>query len=549
MAFFPNAVGAQRLVAFLAFTTTSFALSCSFDTSPLGSPQSIAGDGAGTGAPVKPARASAAGSTQVGVTGAAGTEPPSTSADPGSGGMNAAAGGAAGGSGGAPPTPPSAGQGSDAGSGTSPQPMAGGEPPVPSDAGTNMPDCTQVAWANDGHVEVPTVEAIPAAAGNGKPFAALEGLDDFGYEQAEFLFSGTSPAFTTRMNVYKPKDAAKFSGTVFVEWYNVSAQLDFAVEWASSRDYFMREGHGYVAVSAQPASIGFLQQFDPARYAKLQHPGDSFADSIFSRAGAGLKSLAETVLGNCYPVRALIAVGQSQAAFRLASYVDNTHPVDKVYDGFLLHSGTEPRTNDPGVPVMELFTMTEANSALTDGPTLVKWVVAGATHNDRRTTLRAAEVATQVTGQLPVCVDSMNDFPAYRAYNAALDALHAWVREGKKPSPAPPFEVLGFGGLRLDDNFNVVGGLRLPDIEVPIATYSTTSSAPNPADPTGGLACSLGGTAASFSADKLATLYPTHDDYVAKYKAAADKALAAGYLLQADYDDAIQQAQAAPVPR
>jgi hypothetical protein len=96
-------------------------------------------------------------------------------------------------------------------------------------------------------------------------------------------------------------------------------------------------------------------------------------------------------------------------------------------------------------------------------------------------------------------------------------------------------------------NYNVVGGVRLPEIEVPIATYSTTNT-PNPSDPTAGIACSLGGTAARFSAEKLATLYLTHDDYVMKYRAAADQALAEGYLLQADYLEALKQAVAAPIP-
>jgi hypothetical protein len=44
-------------------------------------------------------------------------------------------------------------------------------------------------------------------------------------------------------------------------------------------------------------------------------------------------------------------------------------------------------------------------------------------------------------------------------------------------------------------------------------------------------------------------LYPTHDDYVTKYTAAADQAVAAGYELQADHDDAITQAKAASIPQ
>jgi hypothetical protein len=61
-------------------------------------------------------------------------------------------------------------------------------------------------------------------------------------------------------------------------------------------------------------------------------------------------------------------------------------------------------------------------------------------------------------------------------------------------------------------------------------------------------ACGLGGTTIPFSQAELLELYPTHEDYVTKYTAAADEALESGYLLQADHDEAIAQAQAAPIP-
>jgi hypothetical protein len=40
----------------------------------------------------------------------------------------------------------------------------------------------------------------------------------------------------------------------------------------------------------------------------------------------------------------------------------------------------------------------------------------------------------------------------------------------------------------------------------------------------------------------------THEDYVVQYTAAADEALASGYLLQADYKEAIRASQDAPIP-
>ncbi|HWW83942.1 MAG TPA: alpha/beta hydrolase domain-containing protein, partial [Vicinamibacterales bacterium] len=367
-----------------------------------------------------------------------------------------------------------------------------------------------------------------------------------------FFFSGTSPvAYTTRMVVKKPKDPAKFSGTVFVEWYNVSGQIDYAVIWANSREYFMREGHVFIAVSAQQVGANALKNIDADRYASINHPGDSYADDIFSQAAVAIRTQSDMLLGHCMPVHAVIAGGQSQSAAQLASYLNNAHPSAEVYDGYDIHSGSEPASNDPGVPTLQLFTMTEGNGSLGDGPNLVEWEVAGSTHNDARITERGQEIAyaAAATGNtVAACVNPLNEFPAYRVYNAAIDHLIRWARKGDRPPAGMPFQTSG-GSLALDSHGNVLGGVRIQDIDVPIATYDLNNSSSDPTNFIGSLACNLGGETVAFSAADLMMLYPTHDDYVTQYTAAADKALAAGYELQADHDDAIMQAQAAAIPK
>ena len=59
----------------------------------------------------------------------------------------------------------------------------------------------------------------------------------------------------------------------------------------------------------------------------------------------------------------------------------------------------------------------------------------------------------------------------------------------------------------------------------------------------------LNGNTTPFTASKLLELYPTHDDYVTKFTAAADEALAKGYLVQADRDEVVKEATAAPIPK
>jgi hypothetical protein len=103
---------------------------------------------------------------------------------------------------------------------------------------------------------------------------------------------------------------------------------------------------------------------------------------------------------------------------------------------------------------------------------------------------------------------------------------------------------------RVDEHGNALGGVRLPDIDVPIATHNQDNgpSAENPLDFIAMLACGLSGNSVYFDQAKLLQLYPTHEDYVNQYRAAADAAMAAGYLLQADYDEAMAEAEAAPIP-
>lgn len=412
-----------------------------------------------------------------------------------------------------------------------------------------MQDCTPVKWDNPGMVPDPEFVSVAADAGDTKkPFEQNAGLEEFNYVMEEFLFTGKSPAYTTRMMVRRPRDPAKFSGTVFVEWYNVSGGIDFAVLWGNSREYFMREGHVFVGVSAQAVGANALKDYDATRYAAINHPGDTAANAIFSQAGVALRTQTEKLLGPCMPVHATIALGQSQSGGRLTSYVNSAQNTAKVYDGIMIHSGGEPSATDPTVPVFVVNTMSEGNGSRSDSAHLVKWVVAGATHNDARVTSRGMDLPTAGEATNIECANPLNQYPSYRAYNAALHWLHRWVRKGEKPPAGMLFEMQG-GNLRLDSDSNVVGGVRTPHIQVPIAQYAFDNAPANSTDFVALLACGLGGTTLPFSASRLLELYPTHDDYVKKFTAAADDAVAKGYFLQADRDEVVKEATAAPIPK
>lgn len=175
-----------------------------------------------------------------------------------------------------------------------------------------------------------------------------------------------------------------------------------------------------------------------------------------------------------------------------------------------------------------------------------------------------------------------DSLPNYRIENAAFAALNTWVNTGTPAPTANPILTLPlFNIIEYDQYGNAEGGVRLPEMDVPIKTYtywnlstyvgdvsvsSILSSVGNvltlltgngtPSWPLSSTTwanralgiCLLEGFDTPFSSATLNSLYSSHADYVNKYTAAAQKLLNAGFLLQADYNDEIAEAQAAAVP-
>jgi hypothetical protein len=131
--------------------------------------------------------------------------------------------------------------------------------------GVPAPDSCPGHWENTGGVPSASFWTVADDAGMGSQFGKTQGNEERGYVEQEFFFTGTQPGYTTRMVVNRPEDMSRFSGTVFVEWYNVSGGMDVPPLWYLSRDYFAREGHVHVGVSAQQIGSLFLTLFDGMR--------------------------------------------------------------------------------------------------------------------------------------------------------------------------------------------------------------------------------------------------------------------------------------------
>jgi hypothetical protein len=92
-----------------------------------------------------------------------------------------------------------------------------------------------------------------------------------------------------------------------------------------------------------------------------------------------------------------------------------------------------------------------------------------------------------------------------------------------------------------DAHGNARGGIRTPQVDVPIAAFTGEHA--------GSLICRLLGTTTPFDVPTLTALYPDHAAFVAAYKRSLRHALKAGVVLKPDAKLMRAWAAGAAVPR
>jgi hypothetical protein len=396
--------------------------------------------------------------------------------------------------------------------------------------------------------------------------------------------TGVRAPYRTRMAVYRPVNPKEFNGTVVVEWLNVSGGTDDSPDWTLSHNELTRDGFAWVGVSAQQVGVNSAKATDAAEYSSLSHPGDSFSYDIFSQAGQTVRNDSSRILGGLR-LHTLIAAGESQSAGRLMTYIDAIQPISHVYQGFLVHSqfGTgaplsqAPQTNDAapnpttirsdiGVPVLEFETETDVdNSNLTDrlhygNPKWFRfWEVAGSSHYDYYGLAIGPDdtgngegavknlAAMQNPTRTPVggfnCAVPINTGGTHWALDAAFYWLNRWVVTGTPPPRATPLATTHVSPVvyKLDANGNVIGGVRTPQVDAPIAALGSQGNS-------GGF-CFLFGSTVPYSAAHLASLYKTHGQFVAAWARAVKRDRADAFLLPADASELLHSAVVSEVAR
>jgi hypothetical protein len=437
-------------------------------------------------------------------------------------------------------------------------------------------------------------------------------LAALGYSNDELLLEGTARSYAsapgearyrTRAVVRRPLDPARFNGSVVVEWFNVSGGLDAAPDWSFTHRHLVREGFAYVGVSVQKVGIdggGFaamsfpLKKMNAERYASLVHPGDAFAFDIFSQAGRAVRD--GRLLGGLAP-RRVLAIGESQSAMYLVSYVNHVDAEARVFDGFLIHgrggkgapldgssiirgtpeeraqaartgqwslshvAGSDRIRADVRVPVLTLQSETDviglgsAGARQPDFERFRLWEIAGAAHADTYLLVASASddgsLAPAALAKLLAPTTELFGMKVDRPINAgpqqhyvlqaALAHLDRWAAGGAPPPEAPRLELgSGDAPLALDAHGNVRGGIRSPWVDAPTAVLSGFGQS-------GAEFAFLFGTTRSFDAAALARLYPGgRADFLARFEKATADALARGFLLEADAAEIRAVAAATP---
>jgi hypothetical protein len=381
--------------------------------------------------------------------------------------------------------------------------------------------------------------------------------------------------YTTRILVRRPADPAAFNGTVYVDILNATAGWDGDAIWYGNYEYFIRDGAIWVGMSTKPVTVNFLRDSwgrppwptrNASRYASLAMPAFGQVWDMLTELGALLKTpdaMDNPLAG--FDVQRLVMVGYSQSASYQVTYANSFHDAatlpdgTSIYDGYYIAAGgssakhaTGPATaieNLPrgdartliqvDAPVIRFQTQTEVagswvvRQSEADYPLLRFYEMAGGSHVDSNLNAVGGLALERDLGLPPsFCPAPAIPYNPIRigyVQSAALEALENWIASGTTP-PASRFMELttvnGTVALSRDADGNVIGGVRPPQIEVPLGTYVERNSGPG--------FCGLFGGFAPFDAEEVRLRYGNHGGYVSRYMQEVRRSVAEGFLLRED---------------
>jgi hypothetical protein len=336
-----------------------------------------------------------------------------------------------------------------------------------------------------------------------------------------------------------------------------------------------------------PGAVAGLQKFDGVRYRDLsfKNPAqapctsggqmspveDGLKWDAISQVAAVLKSGGAASPFRGMPVPALYLTVQGGD---LTTYINAVHPRARlaqgrpVFDGYLARApftatrinqcAAAPAVDDPrqtirnvDVPVIAVTTQGDLPNTFAlrrpdgDAPNdrYRLYEVAGSGHIDRFAYMGFPAMADQEaagnaqgTVEWPFAMPCTPPIPLMNVpmlstvYDAAFSSLDQWARKGKAAPRAPRLNATRGEGtqisIALDEFGHATGGVRTPYVDVPIATYTTSSPGPG--------TCAEMGHVVPFDANRLRATYGSFDQYAAKVDASIRRLSSEGWLTPAD---------------
>lgn len=371
--------------------------------------------------------------------------------------------------------------------------------------------------------------------------------------------------YVTRIIVYKPKNVARFSGNVVAEVAHPNT-ADGGIVWPMISGYFM--SHGDICVIIQhPASFDNVRKYDPSKYGTLSAVDNTQLWGMIAQIGALIKSNGASSPLRHYPVKYLFLTGYSLTGLATTTFADFHHKTAILSDGRPIFDGYIPMASSMyvrplPVPVIRIMTQSDFNtwgglksrredSDSPDSPFRL-YEVAGASHvNASPVIQQGAEPSARELlppGNFPQfsgeqCTKAFpagsgpNVLPLSYVMVGAFENMYAWVRTGSKPPHAPRLQTNLDGTPKTDSSGNALGGLRLPEIAVPAATYGVDS---------GPSICFLYGYRTALSMDRMKTLYGSRAHYLEEVTAKANWLVEQHWLRTQEADAIVEEATRMP---
>lgn len=355
--------------------------------------------------------------------------------------------------------------------------------------------------------------------------------------------------FVTRVIVYRPRDPKTFSGRVLMEPLHIGGG-GHPVVFRTIHPFAIANGDVFVGVQ-HPNNFEEVRGKDPARYSALQAADASQLWGMIATAGRAVRQGGLAGLAG-YDVRRQFLTGRSFTGMATSAFANFHHASAKLDDGRNTFDGYLPLScgyliRGLDVPVIRLNTLGDyamfgLHTRLPDsdepGQQTRLYEVAGACHYYKYAPPAgeppepgrgAADGEGAGPPGTPEWLASFgpgsraNDLPVRLVASAALANLYRWIEDGVAPPHAPMFETTPDGKPVMDAQGNVLGGVRTPYVDVPVATYGAGEGQ-----------FWLHGYMRPFNGGELRALYGNRETYLARFRASLDRAVSGRWVLPGD---------------